>query len=93
MNYTIHITYVCAVYPIYPLDILHLGGETALNIVTRQRRYDLMEFLHLYGVKINSADASGSTALHVAAMNNDVDGICRLLEWGADAPRRSRGRR
>ena len=24
------------------------------------------------------------TALHVAAQNNDVDGICRLLEWGAD---------
>jgi hypothetical protein len=27
---------------------------------------------------------SARTALHVAAENNDVDGICRLLEWGAD---------
>eukprot|EP00435_Cladocopium_sp_Y103_P031313 s38_g7.t3 len=59
-------------------------GETAFNIVTRNRRYDIMEFLHIYGVKINSADANGKTALHVAAENNDVDGICRLLEWGAD---------
>lgn len=59
-------------------------GETAFNIVTRAKRYDMMEFLHIYGVKINSADAEGRTALHVAAQYNDVDGICRLIEWGAD---------
>jgi len=59
-------------------------GETAFNIVTRAKRYDMMEFLHIYGVKINSADAEGRTALHVAAQHNDVDGICRLIEWGAD---------
>eukprot|EP00434_Breviolum_minutum_P002202 symbB.v1.2.001939.t1/scaffold55.1/size374282/21 len=59
-------------------------GETAFNIVTKNRRYDIMEFLHIYGVRINCADAEGRTALHVAAQNNDVDGICRLLEWGAD---------
>ena len=45
---------------------------------------DLMEFLHTYGVKVNSADAKGRTALHVAAANDDVDGVCRLMEWGAD---------
>jgi ankyrin repeat protein len=43
-----------------------------------------MEFLHTYGVKVNSADAKGRTALHVAAANDDVDGVCRLMEWGAD---------
>eukprot|EP00933_Yihiella_yeosuensis_P051791 TRINITY_DN49760_c0_g1_i1.p1 TRINITY_DN49760_c0_g1~~TRINITY_DN49760_c0_g1_i1.p1 ORF type:complete len:684 (-),score=171.19 TRINITY_DN49760_c0_g1_i1:94-2145(-) len=59
-------------------------GETALNIVTKQKRYDMMEFLHTYGVKVNSADAIGRTALHTAAANDDVDGVCRLLEWGAD---------
>eukprot|EP00931_Biecheleriopsis_adriatica_P100727 TRINITY_DN75980_c0_g1_i1.p1 TRINITY_DN75980_c0_g1~~TRINITY_DN75980_c0_g1_i1.p1 ORF type:complete len:705 (-),score=148.43 TRINITY_DN75980_c0_g1_i1:40-2154(-) len=59
-------------------------GDTALNIVTRQKRYDLMEFLHNYGVKVSSCDADGRTALHVAAANDDVDGICRLVEWGAD---------
>mmetsp|Transcript_43230 Transcript_43230/g.100849 ORF Transcript_43230/g.100849 Transcript_43230/m.100849 type:complete len:681 (+) Transcript_43230:81-2123(+) len=59
-------------------------GETAFNIVTKNKRYDLMEFLHTYGVKVNSADAAGRTALHVAAANDDVDGVCRLLEWGAD---------
>ena len=47
-------------------------------------RYDLLEFLHLYGVKVNSADANGCTALHVATANNDVDAVCRLVEWGAD---------
>merc|ERR1719446_1653344 len=56
-------------------------GDTAFNIVTRNKRYDLMEFLHTYVVKVNSSDAEGQTALHVASSNNDVDGICRLLEW------------
>eukprot|EP00931_Biecheleriopsis_adriatica_P091011 TRINITY_DN6491_c0_g1_i2.p1 TRINITY_DN6491_c0_g1~~TRINITY_DN6491_c0_g1_i2.p1 ORF type:complete len:689 (+),score=189.91 TRINITY_DN6491_c0_g1_i2:77-2143(+) len=59
-------------------------GETAFNIVTKNKRYDLMDFLHTYGVKVNSADATGKTALHVAAANDDVDGVCRLIEWGAD---------
>jgi ankyrin repeat protein len=59
-------------------------GDTAFNIVTKNKRYDIMEFLHKYGVKVNSSDAEGQTALHIAAMNNDVDGVCRLIEWGAD---------
>merc|ERR1719446_121064 len=59
-------------------------GDTAFNIVTKNRRYDIMEFLHKYGVKVNSCDSEGQTALHIACMNDDVDGVCRLLEWGAD---------
>jgi ankyrin repeat protein len=59
-------------------------GETPFTIVTKTKRYDLMEFLHLYGVKVNSGDADGMTALHFAAQNDDLDGICRLIEWGAD---------
>jgi len=59
-------------------------GDTAFNIVTKNRRYDMMEFLHKYGVTVNCADGEGQTALHVAAMNNDVDGCCRLIEWGCD---------
>merc|ERR1712039_213481 len=27
---------------------------------------------------------NGTTALHIAAANNDVDAVCRLIEWGAD---------
>merc|ERR1712151_1131218 len=54
------------------------------NIVTKKQDYRLMEFLHTYGVKINHQDAFGTTALHMAATNNDVDAVCRLLEWGAD---------
>lgn len=68
-------------------------GDTAFNIVTRNKRYDMMEFLHTYGVKVNSADADGLTALHVAAGNNDVDSVCRLLEWGADVNARDNKRR
>mmetsp|Transcript_83175 Transcript_83175/g.146935 ORF Transcript_83175/g.146935 Transcript_83175/m.146935 type:complete len:702 (+) Transcript_83175:61-2166(+) len=59
-------------------------GDTAFNIVTKSKRYDMMEFLHTYGVKVSNPDSDGRTALHVAASNDDVDGICRLLEWGAD---------
>jgi ankyrin repeat protein len=59
-------------------------GMSYLNIVTQNKRYDLMEFLHSYGVKINHQDAGGQTALMVAAGNDDLDAICRLLEWGAD---------
>merc|ERR1719238_1965988 len=55
-------------------------GDTCFNIVTRNRRYDLMEFLHTYGVKINSRNSQGSTALHTAVADDNVDGICRLLE-------------
>jgi len=59
-------------------------GDTPFNIVTRHRNYEMMEFLHTYGVRVNSADAQGVTALHVAAAGDDVDAVCRLLEWGAD---------
>lgn len=68
-------------------------GDTAFNIVTKNRRYDMMEFLHTYGVKVNSCDKDGATAMHCAAQKDDVDAICRLVEWGADANTRDRGRR
>merc|ERR1712061_198111 len=42
-------------------------GDTAFNIVTKNRRYDMMEFLHTYGVKVCSCDRDGRTALHCAA--------------------------
>jgi hypothetical protein len=42
-------------------------GDTAFNIVTNNQRYDIMEFLHKYGVKVNSSDSEGRTALHIAA--------------------------
>merc|ERR1712151_84404 len=68
-------------------------GDTAFNIVTKNKRYDMMEFLHTYGVKVNSTDSTGLSALHVAASGNDVDAICRLLEWGADVNIRDSKRR
>jgi ankyrin repeat protein len=64
-------------------------GDTPFNIVTRNKRYDIMEFLHLYGVEVNSADAEGQSALHIAAANDDVDAVCRLVEWGADVNMRN----
>jgi ankyrin repeat protein len=68
-------------------------GDTPFNIVTRRQRYDLMEFLHTYGVKVNSFDLQGRTALHEAAANDDVDAVCRLLEWGADVNIRDNNKR
>jgi len=61
-----------------------VDGNTPFNIAVKNRRYDLMEFLHLYGVKVNSTNEEGLTGLHVAASNNDIDAICRLIEWGAE---------
>merc|ERR1719305_138419 len=66
------------------MSALTKAGDTAFNIATRRKDYQMMEFLHMYGVKVNSADAEGRTALHVATSGNDIDGICRLIEWGAD---------
>jgi ankyrin repeat protein len=66
------------------MSALTKAGDTAFNISTRRKDYHMMEFLHMYGVKVNSADAEGRTALHIATSNNDIDGICRLIEWGAD---------
>merc|ERR1719305_993495 len=66
------------------MSALTKAGDTAFNIATRRKDYQMMEFLHMYGVKVNSADAEGRTALHVATSNNDIDGICRLIEWGSD---------
>jgi len=68
-------------------------GESMFNIVTQNKRHDLMEFLHTYGVKVNFASSSGRTALHVAASNDDVDAVCRLVEWGADVNMRDKNRR
>jgi len=67
-------------------------GDTPLNIVTANRRYDLMEFLHLYGVKVSSTDAKGRTALHIASAKNDIDAACRLIEWGIDVNLRDKNR-
>ncbi|CAD7924626.1 unnamed protein product [Amoebophrya sp. A25] len=61
-----------------------LSGDIPFTISTKNKRYDIMEFLHLYGVSVNSADNNGCTAMHVATANNDVDAVCRLVEWGAD---------
>ncbi|CAD7948532.1 unnamed protein product [Amoebophrya sp. A25] len=61
-----------------------LSGDIPFTIATKNKRYDIMEFLHLYGVSVNSADNNGCTAMHVATANNDVDAVCRLVEWGAD---------
>merc|ERR1719262_845244 len=66
------------------MSALTKAGDTAFNIATKRKDYQMMEFLHMYGVKVNSADAEGRTALHVATSNNDIDGICRLIEWGSD---------
>merc|ERR1712072_676453 len=70
-----------------------LSGDTPFNISVKHKRYDLMEFLHTYGVRVNSCDAEGRAALHVATACNDVDAICRLIEWGGDVNLRDKKER
>merc|ERR1711959_189833 len=74
------------------MSALTKAGDTTFNIATRRKDYQMMEFLHMYCVKVNSADAEGRTALHVATSNNDIDGICRLIEWGSDINLTTRSR-
>jgi ankyrin repeat protein len=62
---------------------LFSDGDTALNIASQKKCYDLMFYLISSGMPVNQGDAKGRTALHVAVQGDDVDGICRLLEWGA----------
>eukprot|EP00913_Durusdinium_trenchii_P017991 g16907.t1 len=52
-------------------------GETAFNIVTRNRRYDIMEFLHIYG------DVREYTAMAHAEANNHFKLMDRLVALGA----------
>jgi ankyrin repeat protein len=72
------------------LAALTKRGSSYFNIATQNKNYPLMEFLCMYGgaakvpMKVNHQDAEGRTALHVAAGNDDVDSICRLIEWGID---------
>jgi ankyrin repeat protein len=72
------------------LAALTKRGTSYFNIATQNKNYPMMDFLCTYGatsktpMKVNHQDAEGRTALHVAAGNDDVDAICRLIEWGAD---------
>jgi ankyrin repeat protein len=66
------------------LTNLTATGESLVNIVIENKRYDLMEFLLIYGIPVNFGDSSGRTALHTAAIRRDVEAICRIVELGAD---------
>jgi len=63
------------------------------NIAIEHKRYEVMEFLHRYGVKVNACDKEGRTGLHVATSKNDLDAICRLIEWSADVNLRDKRKR
>jgi hypothetical protein len=66
------------------LNMITNNLDTPFNITVRRGNHSMMEFLHNYGVKVNSQDGTGVTALHTAVEKNDVDAICRLIEWAAD---------
>ena len=66
------------------LTALTGSGDSVVNIAVAAKAYPLVEFLVLYGKAINQGDGRGVTALHTAVNINDVDGICRLVVWGAD---------
>jgi ankyrin repeat protein len=60
------------------------SGEFPLFYAVRKQHWMFVEFLHEYDVDINKRDKAGRTALHIAALKNDAEGICRLVQLGAN---------
>ena len=73
-------------------QLLKLGANPNLETVygttpfstAMCRKIDLMSMMVSYGAKIDYINAFGSTLLHKAASNLDVDLMTKLLEHGAD---------
>lgn len=55
-------------------------GETAFNIVTQNKRYDLMEFLHTYGVKAGGRSRVLSTC-DLVSVHSSVSNCNRKSQW------------
>lgn len=59
------------------------SGAFPLHIAVQKRNFAFVEFLRKYDVDMNITDRKGRTALHMAAANNDDEGIPCLIEGGA----------
>eukprot|EP00746_Dinoflagellata_sp_MGD_P128171 gnl/MRDRNA2_/MRDRNA2_62583_c0_seq1.p1 gnl/MRDRNA2_/MRDRNA2_62583_c0~~gnl/MRDRNA2_/MRDRNA2_62583_c0_seq1.p1 ORF type:complete len:357 (-),score=49.11 gnl/MRDRNA2_/MRDRNA2_62583_c0_seq1:506-1576(-) len=59
------------------------SGELPLFHAVKKQHWNFVEFLYQYGVDMNKRDKAGKTALHIAAVNDDDEGVCRLVQLGA----------
>ena len=57
--------------------------ESSLHLATREKKEDLLEFLLSHKADPNINDRNGKTALHFAAMNDDLKAARSLVEAGA----------
>ncbi|KAL9026412.1 MAG: hypothetical protein Q9196_004919 [Gyalolechia fulgens] len=70
------------------------AGESVLHILTRSEfDKNLVSLLMRRGVPVNTPDAEGKTALHIAARKGSVSTAKFLMEHGADGSRKDHGGR
>ena len=67
------------------INLENVHGQTPLLLATKNARYDiLLMLLDNDEVEVNTAMASGTTALHTACLNGDYHAVKALLTHGAD---------
>jgi Ankyrin repeats (3 copies) len=55
-----------------------------VNLAVSKKAYKIVEFLVVMNKStVNSRDGTGSSPIHVASKINDIDMVCRLVEWGS----------
>lgn len=59
-------------------------GNTPLALAAHGAHQSVLDILLPLGCKVNNADKDCDTALHYAAYNNMVEGVKKLLDYGAD---------
>ncbi len=64
-------------------------GQTPLHFALNRKRYDLLDLLIELGADVEAEDLNGRTALAVAMLRGDRDGMSRLHAAGAKPPKTS----
>lgn len=67
------------------LEIQDLNGYTPFLYVVSLKKTDFIPFLLSLGSNINARAKDGNTALHLATLNNDLESIASLIEFGIDS--------
>jgi len=65
--------------------------ERAIHIAVKNKNMELLEYLLENQCDLDCQTASGNTALHEAALTNDLTTIKLLIQYGADVDIRNKG--